>query len=244
MLGDARAGNVVAAADSVEQEGVVRRAFWQRLPAQFKPGLQFFEGPGRRILDQLPVAFAQHLQAARLEVDLLQVDVHRLRFAHAGAIQQRDDRRITNTLRARIGGADIHQFANQATAQVAPWRQAAAGCRLDLTNTQQLLVIDQALAPGFIHHAAYCVDIKRRTVGRIAIGAQCCNQADHMSRLKLVPWHIDEVAINETQPVGSVLQDVAHGLLAGRRQPGEVLQQWILRKVGQNVNPVAKPGAP
>ncbi|MNH01595.1 hypothetical protein D3C79_608160 [compost metagenome] len=240
MLGDARPGDMAATADAVEQERVVFGPRRQVLAAQVQPRLQLLERPWRGVLDQLAVALAQHLQAARLEVDLVQVDVHRFRLAHAGAVQQGDDRRVTHTLRPWVGRAHIHQFANQAAAQVAPRRQAAAGGRLDLADAQQLLVIDQALAPGFVHHTADGVDVQRRAVGCVTVGTQRRHQGDHMAGLEPMPGHIDDIAVDKTQPVGSVLKDVAHGLLAGWGQAGHVLQQRIFREVGQNVNPVAK----
>ncbi|MNM80524.1 hypothetical protein D3C81_924960 [compost metagenome] len=161
MFGDACAGDVVAAANTVEQKRIVGCPLRQILAAQVQPRLQLLERPRRRVLDQLPVALAQHLQAAGFEVHLVQVDVDRLRLAHAGAIQQGNNRRVANALRPGVGGAHIHQLADQAAPQVAPRRQAAAGGRLDLANSQQLLVVDQALAPRLVHHPTDGIDVQR-----------------------------------------------------------------------------------
>ncbi|MNG04533.1 hypothetical protein D3C84_876690 [compost metagenome] len=50
-----------------------------------------------------------------------------------------------------------------------------------------------------------------------------------MAWFKLVPRHLADVAILETQAVGGILEDVLHGQLTGRRQAGEVLQQGVLQ---------------
>lgn len=106
-------------------------------------------------------------------------------------------------------------------------------------------MVDQALAPGLVHHPANRVDIQRRAVGRVTVGPQRRHQRDHMAGLEPMPGHIDDVAVDKAEPIGGVLKDVAHGLLAGWGQAGHVLQQRIFREVGQSVNPVAKrqPGA-
>ncbi|MNG32685.1 hypothetical protein D3C84_1187570 [compost metagenome] len=86
---------MAATANAIEQEVVIGLALRQLLAPKRQPGVEFVEGPGRRVLDQLLVALAQHLQAALVEIDLAQVEVDRLGFAHAGAVQQGDHRRIT-----------------------------------------------------------------------------------------------------------------------------------------------------
>ena len=86
MLGDAFPGDMAASPDTVEQEAVVLLAFLEVLAAERQPGLQLGKRPVRRVLDQLFVALADHAQAALVKVDLCQVQVHRLRLAHARAI--------------------------------------------------------------------------------------------------------------------------------------------------------------
>jgi len=130
--------------------------------------------------------------------------------------------------------ADVHQLTDQAAAQVASRRQAAATGGLDLADLQQPVVRNQFQAPGLVHHAAYGIDVERRRVGREAIGAQGCHQPDHVPGLELMPGHVGDVAIVEPQAVGDVLQHVAHGQLAGRRQASEVVRQRVERKTGQN----------
>ncbi|MNP06715.1 hypothetical protein D3C76_987110 [compost metagenome] len=61
-----------------------------------------------------------------------------------------------------------------------------------------------------------------------------------MARFEPVPGHLGDIAVDETEAVGGILEDVAHGQLAGWREPSHVLQQGILREIGQSVNPVAK----
>ncbi|MNN32313.1 hypothetical protein D3C81_1460340 [compost metagenome] len=164
-----------------------------------------------------------------MEIDLAQVEVDRLGFAHAGAIEQGDHRRITQPLRARVGRAGVHQFTDQAALEVAPAGQACALGRLDAADAQQLILADQAQTPGLVHHPTHRIDVQRRGVGRITIGAQGRHQGGDMARFKLVPRHLADVAILETQAVGGILEDVLHGQLTGRRQAGEVLQQGVLQ---------------
>ena len=86
MLGDPLSGDMAASPDAVEQEAVVLLAFLEVLATKRQPGLQLGKRPVRRVLDQLFVALADHAQAALVKVDLCQVQVHRLRLAHARAI--------------------------------------------------------------------------------------------------------------------------------------------------------------
>lgn len=61
-----------------------------------------------------------------------------------------------------------------------------------------------------------------------------------MARVKAVPRHVGNILIDETEPIGGILEHIAHGLLTGRSQAGQVLQQRVLGKLGQNVDPVAQ----
>ncbi len=83
VLGDAFTGDMAATANTIEQEAIVLLTFLELLATKRQPGLQFVERPGWGVLDQFFVAFANHTQAAFIEVDLRQVQVDRLRLAHA-----------------------------------------------------------------------------------------------------------------------------------------------------------------
>ncbi|MNP75017.1 hypothetical protein D3C76_1719860 [compost metagenome] len=60
-----------------------------------------------------------------------------------------------------------------------------------------------------------------------------------MARLKTMPRHLFDIAIDEPQAVGGILEDITHGQLAGWRQAGQILQQRIVQEIRQNVDPVA-----
>ncbi|BCJ07309.1 hypothetical protein PRtIB026_A29680 [Pseudomonas sp. RtIB026] len=64
-----------------------------------------------------------------------------------------------------------------------------------------------------------------------------------MAGFESVPGHLGDIDIGEAQAVGGILQDVAHGQLAGRGQAGKVLQQRIAQEIGHSGDPVAKPNA-
>ncbi|MNI38614.1 hypothetical protein D3C81_1877520 [compost metagenome] len=113
MLGDALAGDVAATADAVEQERVVLFAFLEHRAAQFQPGIELGERPGRGVLDQLLVALGGDAQAALIEVELIEVEIHRLRFTHARTVQDRDNGGVPLALWPRISGANLHQFLDQ-----------------------------------------------------------------------------------------------------------------------------------
>ena len=121
MFGDALAGDVAATTDAVEQERIVHLALLQLRATQLQPVIQFGERPGRCVLDQLFVALGGHPQAALGEIDLIQVQVHRFRFAHARAVQNPDDRRVPQPLWPWIGGTDRHQFLDQRAPRLRPW---------------------------------------------------------------------------------------------------------------------------
>jgi len=227
VLGNAFARDMAAATDTIEQEAIVLFAFLEVRAAKLQPGLQLGKRPGRRVLDQFLVALADHAHAAFVEVDLRQVEVDRLRLAHARAIQQADHRRIPQALGARVGGADFHHFADQCAAQVTALPQTGAGRGLDRAHLQQVVLADQAQAPRLVHYPAYRVHIQRRRVRRIAVLTQRGDQGNHLFRLQQVPVDLVEVDVFKTQPVGRVLQHVAHGQLAGRGQTGEVEGQRV-----------------
>lgn len=86
MLGDAFPGDMAASTDAVKQEAVVLLTFLELLATKRQPGLKFGKRPVRRVLDQFLVALADHAQTALVKVDLRQVQVDRLRLAHARAI--------------------------------------------------------------------------------------------------------------------------------------------------------------
>ncbi|MNY05094.1 hypothetical protein D3C86_1378020 [compost metagenome] len=90
-----------------------------------------------------------------------------------------------------------------------------------------MLLTDQAHAPRFVHHPAHGVDVQRRGVGRVAIRAQGGHQRDDIFGLQLMPGDLLDIHVFETQAVCRVLQDVAHGQLAGRGQSRQVQGQRI-----------------
>ncbi|MNY51056.1 hypothetical protein D3C86_1866170 [compost metagenome] len=92
-----------------------------------------------------------------------------------------------------------------------------------------MVLVDQAQAPGFIHHPAQGVDIQRRSVGRVTVFAQGRHQGRDIAWLQQVPGHFANVGIFEAQAIGGILEHVFEGQLAGRHQPGQVLDQGVLR---------------
>ncbi len=205
---------MAATADPVEQERVVALPRLEARPAQFQPVVQRLEGPFGGVLDQLLVAFAQHPQAALGEIDLRKVEVDRLGLAHPRAIQNRNDRRIATPLRPGVGSTGFHQLTNQRATDVAALDQSRTADRFDRADFQQLIVADQVVPPGFVHHAANGIHIQRGGIGRVVILAQRCDQCGHVAGLQGVPGNIMNIDVSHAQPVRRILQNVGHGQAA------------------------------
>ncbi|MNG04863.1 hypothetical protein D3C84_880260 [compost metagenome] len=90
-----------------------------------------------------------------------------------------------------------------------------------------MFLADQAHAPRFVHHPTHRIDVQRRRIGRITVGAQGGDQGDDIFGLQVVPGDLLDIHFFEAQAIGGVLQDITHGQLAGGRQSRQVQGERI-----------------
>ena len=94
-----------------------------------------------------------------------------------------------------------------------------------------MILGDQVLLPGLVHHPANGIDVQRRGIRRVAVLTQRGHQRGDMPRLQLMPGEFINRHIFGAQAVCRFLQDIAHGLAAGGGKSLKVKRHRGLHRV-------------